>query len=111
MALDLMPDQPTCTIAQLNARIEDLPFGLAGILRGALNQPGTTADHLLFMADAMDEGRDDVLTVFPDGCAEADNFSAAASILRDAAPRYPHPPRLPAAPMNALAADRAVRPR
>jgi hypothetical protein len=111
MALDLLPDQPTCTMAQLNARIEDLPFGLAGVIRSALRQDGTTSDHLLCMADHLDEGRRDVLTVFPGGCIEADHFSAAASILRDAAPRYPHPPRLPAAPIDALAADRAVRPR
>jgi hypothetical protein len=106
MALDFIPSP---TMAQLSRRIEDLPFGMAGAIRGALNQPGTTSDHLLHMADAMDEGRKDVLVVFPGGCAEADTFAAAAAILRDAAPLYPHPPRLPAAPIDAIATDRRAR--
>jgi hypothetical protein len=106
MALDFIPPP---TMAQLNARIEDLPFGMAGAIRGALQQGGTTSDHLLYMADCMDEGRKDILTVFPGGCAEADHFAAAASILRDGAPLYPHPARNPAAPIDALAADRRAR--
>ena len=108
MALDFIPPP---TIAQLNARIEDLPFGMAGVVRGALRQGGTTSDHLLYMADTLDEGRRDALVVFPGGCAEADTFAAAASILRDAAPLYPYPPRLPAAPIAALDADRIGRTR
>lgn len=100
---------PPPTAAQLFARIEDLPYGWAGLVRGALRQPGTTADHLLLLADCMDEARDDILVVFPGGCAEADHFTAAAGILRDAAPLYPSPPRLPAAPIDALPSDRRGR--
>jgi hypothetical protein len=107
MTLTLLPPP---SIADLNRRIEDLPFGMAGVVRAALRAPGITSDHLLFMADAMDEGRRDAQMVFPTGCAEADHFTAAASILRDAAPLYPHPPRLPAAPIDALTADRRARP-
>lgn len=108
MALDFIPPP---TMAQLSARIEDLPFGMAGVVRSALNQPGTTADHLLFMADVLDEGRRDVMVVFPSGCAEADHFAVAAAILRDAAPLFPHPPRNPAAPIDTITADRAARAR
>lgn len=97
------------TMAQLNARTEDLPFGMAGLVRGAMAQPGTTADHLLHLADAMDEARRDILVVFPGGCEQADQYVTAADILRDAAPLFPNPPRLPAAPIDALTADRRAR--
>jgi hypothetical protein len=97
MALDFIPPP---TPAQLFARVENLPFGLSGLVRGALRQSGTTSDHLLYLADAMDEARRDITVVFPGGCAEADNYAVAAAILRDAAPLYPHPPRLPAAPIE-----------
>lgn len=109
MAFTFTLPQPTPTVAQLFARIEDLPFGMAGLIRGAMNQPGTTADHLLHLADAMDEARRDIAAVFPGGCADAEHFAVAASILRDAAPLYPHPPRLPAAPIDAPAPHRSAR--
>ena len=102
MTLTLLPTQPTPTWAQLNARVEDLPFGMAGLLRGAMRQPGTTADHLLHLADAMDEARREVAEVLPGGCAQSDAFAACASILRDAAPLFPHPPRLPASAVEAI---------
>jgi hypothetical protein len=111
MPLTFLPTQPAPTWAHLNARIEDLPFGMAGLLRGALNQAGTTAAHLLYLADAMDEARREVAEVFPGGCAQVDHFAAMASILRDAAPLFPHPPRLPAAPISAMDADRRGRAR
>lgn len=103
MALTLLPTQPPATWAELNRRIEDLPFGLAGMIRGAINQPGTTADHLLFMADAMDEARRDIAVVYPGGCLQADHFAGMADILRDAAPHFPSPPRLPASAVEAIA--------
>jgi hypothetical protein len=95
MTLTLLPPP---TRVQIFARVEDLPFGMAGLVRGAMNQPGTTSDHLLFLADALDEARRDVAVVFPAGSPDADHFASAASILRDAAPLYPHPPRLPSGP-------------
>ena len=84
------------TMAGLYARIEDLPLGLAGLIRGALRQGGTTADHLLHLADACDQARKELALVFPTGCADADTWVACAAILRDAAPLYPVPPREPA---------------
>jgi hypothetical protein len=100
MVLTFLPPPPPPTAAQLFARVEDLPFGMAGLVRGALKQPGTTTDHLLYLADAMDEARADIAVVFPGGSQDADVFAAAAGILRDAAPLYPHPARLPAAPID-----------
>ena len=100
MALTLLPPP---THAQLQARIEDLPYGMAGVVRRVMNEPGTTSDDLLYVADLMDEGRKDLAVVFPGGSPDADVFAAAASILQDAAPLYPHPARLPAAmPDNGL---------
>jgi hypothetical protein len=94
MALTLLPPP---THAQLQARIEDLPYGMAGLVRRMLTQPSITSDHLLVLADAMDEAREDLAVVFPGGSPDADVFAAAARILQDAAPLYPHPARLPAA--------------
>jgi hypothetical protein len=98
MALTLIPPP---TAAQLFQRVENLRYGIAGLVRGALRQSGTTSDHLLYLADAMDEARRDILVVFPGGCAEADDFTVAAAILRDAAPLHPIPPRLPATAIEA----------
>jgi hypothetical protein len=98
MALDLIPPP---TYAQLQRRVEDLPFGMAGLVRGAMKQAGTTSDHLLYLADAMDEARRDIALVFPGGSPDADLFAAAASILRDAAPLYPHPARVPVTAIEA----------
>lgn len=98
MALDFIPPP---TFAQLQARIEDLRFGMAGLLLGALKAPGTTHDELLWLADRMDEARKDIAVVFPGGSPDADTYAAAASILRDAAPLFPHPARLPVSAIEA----------
>jgi hypothetical protein len=81
---------------------------MAGLLRGAMRQGGTTAAHLLHLADACDEARDELRLIFPAGSTDADMWAAAAEILRDAAPRYPNPPLEPApappAPRRTVAA-------
>lgn len=108
MALRLLPDQPPPAWSDLTRRCEDLPLGMAGLVRGALHQPGTTAAHLLHLADACDEARKELTLIFPGNCRDADMWAAAAEILRDAAPRYPTPPRLPAVPLTAAEADAVI---
>lgn len=100
MTLTLPAEQPPepPSIPVLFARVENLPYYLAALCRAALNRPGTTGAELLRDADVLDQvaaecrQRDLRGLLEPEAQAWAD----AAAILRDAAPRYPHPPRLPA---------------
>ncbi|MBR0653382.1 hypothetical protein GXW78_27275 [Roseomonas terrae] len=94
------------TVAELFARIEDLPMGLSGLARSLLNTPGLTADHVLIWAEAADKGVEELRLLFPTGSFEGEKWTAFAAILRDAAPRFPHPPRLPA---SARERDDAMR--
>lgn len=105
MRLHLLPDQPPepPTVAELQRRIEDLPLGIAAIGRYLLSAPGVTADHLLVWAEACDEAAGEMGTLFRHG-PEADGWAVLAHILRDATPRFPHPPREPAAAAEADAA-------
>jgi hypothetical protein len=106
MALDFIPPP---TIAQLQAALANLPDGFAGFGEALLSAPGLTADTLLMVADAAEAGARELRTLFPGGTLESQALAGLATILRDATPHFPHPPRLPAAPLNALAADRHAR--
>jgi hypothetical protein len=108
--LDLTPNAALPTWSRLNAMVEDLPFGMAGLVRGAINARGTTPDHLLLIADACDEARKEIATLFPGGVPDHDHWTLAAEILRAAAARLPIPPREPATPpIDARTADRTWR--
>lgn len=87
------------TPAQTQAALADLPDGFAALGESLLAAPGVTADTLLIVADALDAGAAERRSLFPGGDAESAAMARLASILRDAAPRYPHPPREPAWPM------------
>lgn len=102
MALDLIPPP---TIAQTQAALENLPEGLAVTGITLLSAPGITADSVLTFADALDAGATQQDMVCR-GDHLARDMRRLAAILRDAAPRYPHPPRLP---ISAEAADASVR--
>ena len=106
MTLTFLPNQPRdpATIAELQARVEDLPMGLSAIGRFMLSRPGVTADHLLTWAEACDEAAGEEQCLFRHPAAEGEGWDALAGILRDAAPRYPHPPRLPLSDEQADAA-------
>ncbi|GGJ14010.1 hypothetical protein [Neoroseomonas lacus] len=105
MRLTLLRDQPAepATIAELQRRIEDLPLGLSAIGRFLLSMPGLTADHLLTWAEACDEAAGELTGLFRPSMD--DGYGALAAILRDAAPRFPHPPRMP---LSAEEADASI---
>lgn len=109
MALDLLPNQPPepPTTAQIFARVEDLPLDLGAFARAVLAAPGITAAELLTEADRCDAVaaslRADARHLM---AAEAATWSALATILRDAAPRFPSPPRIP---LTAEEAERSIR--
>jgi hypothetical protein len=106
MAHDFIPPP---TIAQLQAALSNLPDGYAGFGESLLASPDLTATVLLIVADALDAGAKERRTLFPGGDPEAAGMSGLASILRDATPHFPHPPRLPATPIDAMTADRRAR--
>ncbi len=110
MRLTLLPDQPPepPTIAALYRRVVDLPHDLGEFARAMLDAPGVTAAELLAEADRIDKvakacGEPDVRGILS---REARDWSALASILRDAAPRFPSPPRVP---LSAEEADASIR--
>jgi len=88
---------PPPTVAQTQAALASLPDGFAGLGETILAAQGVTADTLLILADGLDAGARERRELFPGGDPESRAMTALATILRDAAPRYPHPPRLPAA--------------
>lgn len=83
------------TLATFQARVEDLPLGMAAIGRFLLTRPGITADHLLLWAEACDEaaGEEESLICRSPSVRA---WERLATILRDAAPLFPHPARTPA---------------
>lgn len=95
---DLQPREAPTT-AELFARVESLPYALAAFGRWALNGPGVTADALLQFAEGCDQVVAECRMRDVRGILEQDaaTWSALAGILRDAAPRYPDPPRRPPA--------------
>lgn len=102
-----MDPAPRPTVAQTQAALANLPDGYAAMGETLLSAPGITADHILRFADALDAGaRERSLCLRGD--PEARDMRRLASILRDAAPRYVHPPREPAVPIDAEAAQRRV---
>ena len=105
MRLTLLPNQPPepPAIAELQRRIEDLPLGLSAIGRFLLSLPGLTADHLLVWAEACDEAAGEMTGLFRPSMD--DGWGALAAILRDATPRFPHPPRTP---LSAEEADASI---
>jgi hypothetical protein len=108
MVLILSPDQPPespPTIAELQARAEDLPVGYVAFALRLLRAPGLTGADLCFVADAADEQATEWGTLVR-GSEEEAGWRALAAILRDAAPRFPHPPRQP---ISAEEADRSIR--
>ncbi|MFN6998894.1 MAG: hypothetical protein ACK4ST_02530 [Elioraea tepidiphila] len=100
---------PPPTAAQTQAALADLPDGFAGMGETILAAPGVTADTLLIVADALAAGAAERRALFPGGDAETRAMERLAAILRDAAPRYPHPPRLPASAPEAGGKFRARR--
>lgn len=100
---------PPPTTAQTQAALSNLPDGFAALGETILAAPGLTADTLLILADGMDAGARERRDLFPGGDAESAAMSRLATILRDAAPRYPHPPREPASLLSARQADAAIR--
>ncbi len=100
------PRRDPPTLAELQARIEDLPLGLSAIGRFLLSRPGITADHLLIWAEACDEAAGEDRCVFRRPSADSEGWDALATILRDATPRFPHPPRLP---LTAEETDATIR--
>lgn len=98
------------TPAQTQAALALLPDGFAGFGETILAAEGLTADTLLIVADALDAGARERRELFPGGDAESAAMTRLATILRDAAPRYPHPPRLPPSPISAEAALRSTLP-
>ena len=84
------------SVAQTQAALSDLPDGFAGMGETLLASPGVTSDHLLVFADALAAGAIERRELFPGDDTESRAMDRLASILRDAAPRYGHPPRLPA---------------
>lgn len=83
-------------MAQLQAALANLPDGFAAFGESLLRAPGLTADALLIVADALDDGARERRRLFPAGDEETRAMAGIATILRDAAPRFPHPPREPA---------------
>jgi hypothetical protein len=96
------------THAQTQAALAALPDGFAALGETILQSDGVTADTLLIAADALDAGSAERSECLGAWDVEARAMKALATILRDAAPRYPHPPRLPAAPAGAEAAPRPI---
>lgn len=107
MALDLLPDQPPepPTIAELTRRAYNLPDGYTGFVTRLLAAPGVTASDLLRVADAAQEAAEERGGLLR-GDADERAWRETAALLRDAAPRYPHPPRLPATAEEAEAVMR-----
>lgn len=85
----------TPTIAQTQASLAGLPDGFAAFGCTLLSAEGVTADTVLRVADALRAGAAERRELFPHGDDETRALERLAAILTDAAPRYPHPPRLP----------------
>jgi hypothetical protein len=92
MPLDLA-DTPT--VAQTQAALTSLPDGFAAFGCTLLAAEGVTADTVLRVAEALRAGAAERRELFPHGDDETRAMERLASILTDAAPRYPHPPKLP----------------
>jgi len=109
MTLDLLPGQPPepPTVAELVRRAYDLPEDHAAFVTRLLAAPGLTADDLLRVADAAQEAAEALGGLIRGDAAER-TWRDMAALLRDATPRFPHPPRLP---LTAEEADRAIRAR
>ncbi|MBW6400016.1 hypothetical protein KPL78_19300 [Roseomonas sp. HJA6] len=107
MALRLPPDQPPepPTIAELVRRAYDLPADHTAFVTRLLAAPGLTGDALLRVADAAQEAAE-ALGGLVRGDAEERVWRDMATLLRDAAPRFPHPPRVP---LTAEEADASIR--
>lgn len=105
-ALPLSRSAPTT--AQTAAALSGLPDGFAGFGERLLAAAGLTTDALLEVADALDAGAAERAETLGTWDTEVRAMRALARILRDAAPRYPHPPRLP---LTAEEADRSLRDR
>ncbi len=94
------------TIAQTQAALANLPDGFGAIGARLLRTPGLTTDALLIVADALDDGATERAEILGTWDAEVRALRALATILRDAAPRFPHPPRVP---LTALEAEASIR--
>lgn len=106
--LALLPTQPAdrVPIHVLFARVEDLPCMLAALARATIDMPGCTADHLLQVAENIEDAVRQCRLGDRGGlvAAECATWTALAGILRDAAPHRPHPPRVPASAQDSAAA-------
>ena len=96
----------TPTPAQTTAALLALPDGFAALGAGLLREPGLTTDGLLIVADSLDAGAAERADTLGAWDTEVRAMRALASILRDAAPRFPHPPRTP---LSATEADASIR--
>lgn len=107
MAPDLPTDQPPepPTIAELVRRAYDLPYGLTAFVSRLLLSPGLTGADLCTVADAADEAARECALVARNTTEER-GWENLATILRDAAPRFPHPPRVP---LTAAEAEASIR--
>lgn len=85
----------TPTVAQTQAALLNLPDGYSAIGCTLLAAEGLTADTVLRVADALRAGAKERRELFPHGDDETRAMERLAAILTDAAPRYPHPPKLP----------------
>jgi hypothetical protein len=110
MTLTLLPAQPPepVPVYALFARIEELPYYLSALARAAFNRAGTTADHLLTLAEYCDQVAAECRVRDVRGMLEPEAVAwlQLAGILRDCAPHRPHPPRLP---IGAEEADAGLR--
>ena len=100
-----MPDTTTALDhAPASEAPPDFSPRLAALARQLRTAPGVTADHLLTEADHADKAAREI--ALRDGAAHAAaaveavcaDLHAYAAHLRELAPRYPTPPREPAAP-------------
>ena len=77
-----MTDRPTINVS-------GTPFGIAEIVKATLANPLCSSDHLLWLADAIDQIAREAL---PANSPYVDPCKRLATDLRDAAPHYANPP-------------------
>lgn len=97
--LDLASDGPS--LPQVQAALDSLPDGLAAIGQRLLAAPGIVSDHVLWVADAIRAGAQEMDAICR-GDRDARDWRRLSDILADAAPLFPHPARLPAAPLDLI---------
>lgn len=97
----------TPSAAEVFAHVEDLPFGMAAVARHLLTAPGTTSDHLLIWAEALDAGSQAEAAEVRHPRAADDAWHRFADVLRFAAPR--HAGTVPRVPLTAEEADASSR--